>query len=296
MKVLIAGGSGFIGSALMKKLISSGHQVWILSRRQARLPYEIEWDGKTLDVWSDRISEMDAVVNVTGFGLEHWPWTKSQKQRFYDSRILPGCALVSAIKKAQRRPGVFVQISGVNFYGIRGNAIADENTTAADDYLANLAVSWESSVQPVEELGVRLVIARSAVVLDSSGGLFPLMALPVRLFFGGPLGKGNQAVPWIHLEDHINALQYLLENDGLSGAFNIISPTPTSNAEFMLALAKALNRPYWFRTTEFLLRAVLGEMSTLLIDGRNIWPMRLLDAGFEFRYPTVDLALKDLLA
>ncbi len=193
----------------------------------------IHWDGKTQAGWAEHISDMDAVVNVTGFGLEHWPWTKSQKQHFLDSRIFPGRALVSAIRNSQHRPRVFLQISGINYYGAQGDAIADEGTPAADDYLAELAVQWEAATQPVEELGVRRVIARSAVVLDSHGGLFPLMALPVRLFIGGPLGSGKQAVPWIHLADQTGALSFLLLNENLSGAFNLISPTPTSNEKFM---------------------------------------------------------------
>ena len=219
MKVLIAGGLGFIGSALTDFLRSGGHRVWILTRRSSSDPNEIRWDGKTPDRWVERIEEMDAVVNVTGFGLEHWPWTKSQKQRFLDSRVLPGRALASAIEKSRRRPNVFLQISGINYYGTKGDEVADEQTPAADDYLAQLAVHWEDATKPIEEMGVRRVIARSAVVLDSHAGLFPLMALPVRLFAGGPIGDGKQAVPWIHLADQIGALYFLLRSEKASGAF-----------------------------------------------------------------------------
>jgi uncharacterized protein len=159
------------------------------------------------------MNEMDAVVNLTGFGLEHWPWTKRQKQKFLESRLIPGRALVSAIQAASRRPKVFLQISGINHYGLRGEGIADESTPAADDYLAQLTVQWEAATQPVEDLGVRRVAARSAVILARRGGLFPLMALPVRLFFGGKLGDGSQAMPWIHLADEIRAMKYLLESE-----------------------------------------------------------------------------------
>lgn len=296
MKVLIAGGTGFLGSALMKLLNSAGHQVWILTRRRSKHPNEIEWDGKTMGVWADRISDMDAVVNLTGFGLEHWPWTRSQKQKFLDSRVLPGHALVTAINLAKQRPGVFLQISGINYYGARGDEVADEDTPAADDYLAKLAVEWESAVRPIEELGVRFLVARSAVVLDSSGGLFPLMALPVRLCVGGPFGKGTQGVPWIHLADHTGAIRFLLENKDLHGVFNLISPTPISNADFMLAIAKVLHRPYWFRAPALLLKVVLGEMSTLILEGRYTRPKRLLEYGYQFRFPEFDLALKDIFS
>jgi hypothetical protein len=294
MKVLIAGGSGFMGSALADFMRFVGHQVWILTRNNSNHPNEIHWDGKTTDGWTERVADMDAVVNMTGFGLEHWPWTKSQKQRFLDSRVIPGRALVSGLKISQHRPGVFLQISGINYYGTHGSVIANEWTPAASDYLARLTVQWEAATRPVEELGVRHVIARSAVVLDSHGGLFPLMALPVRLFVGGPLGGGKQAVPWIHLADQTGALRFLLENENARGVFNLISPTPTSNVEFMRAIAEALYRPYWFPTPAFLLKVVLGEMSTLIVDGRYSQPKRLLESGYQFHFPTIKSALKDL--
>ncbi len=293
MKVLVAGGSGFIGSALAKSLRAGGHEVWILTRHAVTRPNEIQWDGRTTNGWGTRVGEMDAVINVTGYGLEHWPWTQKQKQRFHDSRVLPGLALASAIKESARRPDVFLQISGINRYGLRGDS-ADESTPPADDYLAQLTVQWEAATQPVEELGVRRVVARTAVVLDARGGLFPLMALPVRLFAGGPLGDGKQAVPWIHIADQISALRFLLENRNASGAYNLIAPEATSNADFMRGIAKALHRPYWFPTPAFLMRAVLGEMSVLILDGRHARPKRLLEAGYQFQYPALEKALESL--
>ena len=141
--------------------------------------------------------------------------------------------------------------------------MADERTSLASDYLAELCVQWEAATRPVEELGVRCVVARSAVVLDMQGGLFPLMTLPVLLFIGGRLGSGNQAVPWIHIDDQIGALRFLLENGRMTGEFNLISPTPTSNDEFMRAIASASHHPYWFPTPTIVLRTILGEMSIL---------------------------------
>ncbi len=294
MNVLIAGGSGFMGSSLVEYLRSAGHKVWILTRRHSDKQGEIHWDGKTVNGWSQQIAEMDSVVNMTGYGLDHWPWTKSRKQHFHDSRVLPGLALVSAIKHSAHRPEIFLQISGINYYGLYGNAIADEQTSPASDYLAQLTVQWEAATRPVEELGVRYIAARSAVVLDAHGGLFPLMALPVRLFFGGRFGRGDQAVPWIHIADQVGALRFLLENEKMRGVFNLISPTPTSNEDFMRAIANALHRPYWFPTPALLLCAVMGEMSTLVVDGRYSLPKRLLEFGYHFRFPTIEAALQDI--
>jgi uncharacterized protein len=294
MKVLIAGGRGFMGSALEETLRASGHEVWILTRRKPLRPNEIQWDGCTPNGWGARIREMDAVVNTTGYGLEHWPWTKAQKRRFLESRIIPAGALASAIESSTNRPSVFAQISGINHYGLRGGEMTDEATPPGEDYLAQLTVQWEAATQRVEELGVRRVVARSAVVLDAHRGLFPLMALPVRLFVGGPLGDGKQAVPWIHVADQARALCYLLENENARGVFNLIAPGVTSNAEFMRAIAKALKRPYWLPTPAFILRLVLGGMSALVVDGRYSVPKRLLKIGFRFQFPTIDTALADL--
>ena len=296
MKVLVAGGSGFLGTALRNLLIHNSHDVFTLTRGKSRGRNQIHWDGKTTEGWGHLVNEMDAVVNITGYGLEHWPWTKRQKQKFVDSRVLPGRALVSAIQGASRRPGVFLQISGVNRYGLRGEGIADEFTPAADNFLADLTIKMEDATQPVEDLGVRRVIARGAVVLAGREGMLPLMALPARLFFGGKLGDGTQAMPWIHLGDAVRALKFLLENEEARGPYNLIAPTPTSNADFMRAVARALRRPFWFHLPAFLLRLPLGEMSVLITEGRYSQPRRLLESGFQFNFPRIEDALEDIFS
>ena len=294
MNVLIAGGSGFIGTTLSKSLEQDGHKVFTLTRSQPKKPNQIQWDGKTTDGWGSRVNEMDAVVNLAGYGLEHWPWTKRQKQKFIDSRVLPGLALASAIKDSSRRPRVFLQTSGINRYGLRNDDIADESTSPASDFLAQITVGWEDATKSVEELGVRRVITRNAVVLARRGGLFPLMALPVRLFFGGKFGDGRQATPWIHIVDQVAAIKFLLESENASGPFNLIAPTPTSNADFMRIIAQKLKRPYWFHLPSFLLRIPLGEMSVLLTEGSYSQPKRLLELGYKFQFPTLQDAIKDI--
>ena len=294
MNILIAGGSGFIGTALTKSLEQDGHKVFILTRSQPKNASQIQWDGKTTNGWGDRVNEMDAVVNLTGYGLEHWPWTQAKKQRFIDSRVIPGLALAAAIDKASRRPRVFLQTSGINRYGLRNDAIADESTPLADDFLAQITVGWEDATKSVEELGVRRVITRNAVVLARKGGLFPLMALPVKLFFGGKFGDGEQATPWIHIDDQVNGMKFLLENENAHGPFNFIAPTPTSNADFMRIIAEELRRPYWFHLPAFLLRIPLGEMSVMLTEGSYSQPKHLLELGYKFKFPTLWDAVKDI--
>ena len=295
MKVLIAGGAGFLGTALTKSLAGDNHEVLVLTRHTPKHSNQIQWDGATPNGWGHLVNEVDAVVNLTGFGLEHWPWTKRQKQKFIDSRVIPGQALVSAIQNASRRPEVFLQMSGINHYGLRGARVADESTPPANDFPAQLTVQCEAATRAVEQLGLRRIITRAALVLARRGGLFQLMALPVRLFFGGKFGDGKQAMPWIHLADQVRAIRFLLENKNTRGVYNLISPQPVSNADFMRTIAKILHRPYWFHIPAFLLGIPLGEMSVLLTEGRYARPKRLIELGFEFRFGNLEHAMEDLL-
>jgi uncharacterized protein (TIGR01777 family) len=295
MKVLVAGGRGYLGSALVHDLRAAGHDAWILSRRAPENRFDIQWDGISSSAWGQSIEGMDVVVNLTGYSLSHWPWTTAQKQKFIDSRVLPARALVSAIEAADSRPGVFIQISGINYYGIRATTIADETTPPGTDYLAHITLEAEAPAQRLTDLGVRYIVARSGVALAPKGGMLPLMSLPVRLFIGGPSGDGQQAMPWIHLADLLAAFRFLMEHPLAAGPFNLVAPGQSSNAQFMQALAKALHRPYWFKTPRILMRAVLGEMSDLVLEGRFSQPRRLLDLGFQFQYATIDAALTAII-
>jgi hypothetical protein len=300
MRVLISGGSGLIGTALTKSLLADGHSVWALTRRDPESDSAmkgltfVRWDGRTTSGWGELVSEMDAVVNLAGENLAKWPWTKKQKQRFWDSRVNAGTSLTEAIRSASPRPKVLIQASGINHYGTLGST-ADESTPPGDDFLACLTIAWEGATKDVESSGVRRCIVRQGVVLAPQGGLFSLMALPVRLFAGGPLGSGKQAVPWVHLDDVVGAIHFLLENDQTSGVYNLIAPEAISNADFYRALAQALHRPYWFRTPAFLLKLALGEMSVLVVEGRCATPNRLLEAGYRFQVEELGEAMKRLV-
>lgn len=296
MNIMISGGTGFLGSALTRSFLSDGHKVFVLTRGSG-VPngaQAVQWDAHTTQGWGHLISEMDVVIHLNGKSLSSWPWTKAMKQSFHDSRILPGLALTQAIREAQRRPKVFVQMSGINYYGLQGD-LADESTPPGDDFLAQLAVQWEDATKPVEELGVRRIIVRSAPVLGKGGGLLGLLALPVRLFVGGPYGSGKHSMPWIHLTDWVAAVRHLVANENARGVYNLIAPTPTSNAEFNQVIAGVLHRPYWFPTPAFLLRNVLGEMSVLILEGRFAQPKRLTESGYTFQFPGPREALVDLL-
>lgn len=297
MKVLIAGGTGFLGRHLIKSLTADSHQVWALSRdpnKKITGAQIVPWDGQSVDSWWQLVEEMDAVVNLTGLSLHSWPWTKRKKQRFHDSRVKPGLALAAAIKDASHHPDVFIQISGINHYGLSGEEVADESTPPADDYLAQLTVAWENATQSVEDIGVRHVVCRTAVVLARDAFLLWLLALPVRLFVGGPFGSGEQALPWIHIDDQIGAIRHLMENPYADGPYNLVAPQLTSNAEFMRTLAKVLQRPYWFQYPKFLMRLVLGEMNVTITEGRFSKPERLFEIGYNMRFSRLEEALRDI--
>ena len=300
MRILITGGTGMIGTALAQSLLADGHQVSVLTRNpgQAHLPEGAKglgWDGKTTGGWGELVSRMDAVVNLVGERLSRWPWTKQQKQRFWDSRVPVGKILVQAIQAASPRPKVLIQASGVNYYGPRGLEPVTEADAPGQDSLAGLCQAWEASTQPLEKLGVRSAIVRSAIVLSARDGILPIMLLPVRLFAGGPLGRGWQGLAWIHLVDEVAAIRFLLENDNAAGPFNLTAPDPISSADFLRTAARVLRRPYWLPAPAFALKLALGEMATLVLDGAYIRPTRLQEMGFTFRYGNLEAALRDLL-
>jgi len=295
MNIMISGGSGFLGNALTKSFLADGHKVFILTRGASVTSgaQAVKWDAKTTHGWGHLVDEMDVIIHLAGKSLASWPWTAATKRDFHDSRIFPGLALGQAILEADHRPGIFVQASGINHYGLHGD-VANETTPPGDDFLAQLTVQWEDATKSIEALGVRRVVIRSAVVLGKGDGLLPLMALPVKLFVGGPLGSGKFAMPWIYINDWVGAVRYLVANGNAHGAYNLIAPTPTSNADFYRALASVLHRPYWFPTPAFLLRTLLGEMSVLVVEGRFALPKRLTESGYKFQFEAVREALADL--
>lgn len=300
MKILIAGGSGLIGRALSQSLLENGHEVFVLTRRSAsaRLPQgakAIPWDGQTVGDWLHVLEQSDAVVTLAGQTLASWPWTGAKKQRFFDSRVKPALVLAEACGMASRRPKVFAQASAIGYYGPRGDLPITESDSPGKDLGARICQQAEAASKPVEMLGIRHVSLRTAVVLARESIILKLMALPVRLFMGGPLGSGTQGFSWIHIADEVAAIRFLLENEQAEGAFNLSAPEPLSNAEFTKILAKVLRRPYWLAVPAFLLRLVLGEMSTLVLEGQFVLPERLQKLGFRFRFPRAEEALRDLL-
>ena len=299
MKVLIAGGTGLIGSALAESLAASGHQVGIISRNPASVNQKyraVSWEETSL---LEELARTGAVINLAGTSLSgnnplQMRWTPKRKKAIISSRLAVGKKLVNAISKLDQKPEVFLQASAIGFYGNQGSQPADENSEAGNDFLAQVCRKWESSTAPVEEMGVRRLVLRIGLVLSQKGGLLPLLALPFRLFVGGKIGSGNQFLSWIHIQDIVQSIQFLISDPAYQGVYNLTAPNPETNQRFSQLVGKALHRPNWLPIPGLLLKAALGEASTLALDGRPVYPNRLPKAGYQFNFPDLEDSLLDL--
>lgn len=300
-RVLITGGSGLIGSALTNLLAAAGYGVVVLSRSPgdvSGLPAgarAVGWDSETADGWGPEADGARAIVNLAGENLASWPWTEERKRTILESRLDATRGVVQALERASERPSVLVQASGIDFYGPREDEEVDEGTPPGEGFLARVTREWEAASARAEELGVRRVCLRTAMVLAAEGGALPKLILPFRLFAGGPVGDGRQWVSWIHLRDEVRAIRFLLEHPEASGPFNLTAPEPVRNRELARTVGRVLGRPSVFRAPAFAVRAVLGEMADTVLDGRRAVPRRLRELGFEWELPELEGALRNLL-
>lgn len=292
MKIVIAGGTGFIGRRLVRALRERGDVVAILSRRAA--PGVIAWDPADPASVDAALAGADAVVNLCGAGVADRPWTASRRRELVDSRLVPTKALVDAIGRLARKPKALVNASAIGIYGPHGGP-ADEKTPARDNFLAKLCSDWEREALRAEGHGVRVALARIGVVLGPEGGALARMLLPFKLGLGGRLGDGRQPFPWIHADDVVGLLLAALDDPRWKGPFNATAPEPADNAAFTKALGAALGRPTIFPVPGFVLRTALGEMSSLLLDGRAVVPAVAKAGGYGFKHPSLGPALKDLV-
>jgi uncharacterized protein len=300
MRVIITGGTGLIGRALASRLLAGGCESVVLSRRpeHATLPDGVRvcaWDACSADGWEELIETDTAIVNLAGENVGAGKWTRQRKERIRRSRIDAGQAVLAAVEHAACKPRVVIQASAVGYYGPCGDRSVIESQPAGDDFLARIAAAAEASTAAVQSLGVRWVAMRTGVVLSRDGGALPTMLRPFRLGLGGRLGNGRQWFPWIHIEDVLAAVCFLLDNESAAGAFNVTSFDPVRNRHFTSILARTIGRPALFRVPAFVLRILLGEMSTMLLTGQRAVPRRLLEMGFRFRFPDPGGALCDLL-
>lgn len=299
MNIVVAGGTGFIGSRLCWSLRDRGHRVTILTRRGA--PVErlcgatmqaIEWDAVSSGRWEEALVDAHAVVNLAGAPIADARWTPARKLLLADSRVLTTRLLVDAMSRRASHPLTFISASGIGYYGASDDRQLDEGAARGRGFLADLCWDWESEALRAAEFGTRVVLLRTGMVLEQDGGALPRMLLPFRLFAGGPILPGTQWVSWIHRRDHIGLIEWALTNPRISGPVNAVAPEAVTMSAFSRALGKVLHRPSWLPVPAFAMEAALGELSTLLTTGQRVCPAKALASGYIFQYPTLESALR----
>ncbi len=305
MKVAITGATGFVGSRLVEQLTEAGHQVLVFSRNREKaqrvFPQSaypqleiVSYTPLEPGSWQDRIADCDGVVNLAGAAIADERWTPERKQEILDSRVKLTENLVKAIAKANPKPGVLVNASAIGYYGTSATACFDETSPSGNDFLAQVCQGWETAALGVKETGTRLVILRIGIVLGMGGALAKMLT-PFKLFAGGPLGDGNQWFSWIHRDDLVSLILYSLTHAEVEGVFNGTAPNPVQMTEFCQALGQILNRPSWLPVPSFALEALLGDAAKLVLEGQQVLPKRTQDIPFQYQYPAVQQALKEIL-
>src|SRR4028118_2280111 len=300
MKVAITGATGFVGSRLVEKLQKQGHQPLILTRnREAALKAfptmeVVTYTPTESGSWQDAIAGCNALVHLAGEPISQNRWTPKQKEEILNSRKLSTQKIVEAISKANPKPTVLVSASAIGYYGTSETATFDETSPAGNDFLAEVCQAWEAEAQKVKDAGVRLVIGRLGIVLGNGGALAKMIP-PFQLFAGGPLGTGRQWFAWIHRDDLVNLILEALTRSDIEGVLNATAPNPVRMSEFCQVLGKTLNRPSWLPVPSFVPEALLGEGAKVVLEGQQVLPKRTTSFGFDYKYPTLERALADIL-
>ncbi len=299
MKIAITGASGFIGGILADHLWTRRHHLVLLSRNPPRVSNLtqqewIAWNPGAPGDWEQALEGVDGIINLAGEPIAAKRWSDSQKEKIRFSRIESTKALVRAIAKAKQKPKFLISSSAVGYYGARGDETVTEETAPGKDYLSRVCVDWEKEASNAESYDVRVVLVRTGIVLDKRKGALAKMVVPFKCFVGGPLGSGNQWMPWIHIEDQIALLLFLLENQSARGPFNATAPNPVTMTEFCKTLGTVLNRPSWASVPGSMLTLLVGEMAEMLLNGQRAVPQAAMKLGYEFKYPHLLPALESL--
>jgi uncharacterized protein (TIGR01777 family) len=305
MRVFVTGGTGLIGIRLIRHLRQREDQVVVLSRRPdaaQRVGVDCEvivGDPVQAGPWQDQAAGCDAIVNLAGESLLNQRWTEAFKAALRESRLKSTEHCAQAIARNPKRSDgtarVFVSSSAVGFYGPHGDEAIDESSPAGSDFLADLCVAWENATETARAAGVRVVLARTGVVLDKRGGALQKMLLPFKLFAGGPVGSGKQFMPWIHHADETGLLAFALDTSAAIGPMNLTAPHPATNKEFGRALGRALGRPAFVWTPGFMLKLLIGPGADVVLTGAKVLPKKALEWGYQFKFPSLDSALVDVL-
>lgn len=297
MRILITGATGLIGSSLTQRLLNLSHPITVLTRDVQRAR---ERFGEHVSYWSTlqgqtSLDGFDAVINLAGEPIADKRWSKAQKERLCHSRWDLTEQLAALINAGSSPPGVLISGSAAGYYGDQGQAVVTEDEAPHDEFTHQLCQRWESLALQAQSETTRVCLLRTGVVLASKGGALAKMLPPFRLGLGGPIGNGRQYLPWIHLDDMVNGILYLLEHATLQGPFNMVAPYPVHNEQFAAQLANVLDRPAFLRVPAFAMRLLMGEAAVLVLGGQRAVPKRLEEAGFSFRFMELEQALDDVI-
>ena len=297
MRVVVAGGTGFIGAALCRHLVQDGHDVVVLSRISPQTSFhpKLTYCSWQTAAWRQLFAHGSAVINLAGASVAGQRWSASRKHVLRASRIQTTRTLVEAIAAAPSKPAVLINASAIGYYGPRGDEQLDETAARGDGFLAQLCQEWEHEAQRAELLGVRVVRLRIGLVLGPRGGALAAMVPPFRFLLGGPLGSGKQWLSWIHRDDVIGLIAWALTHSHVSGALNATTPTPVTMREFCRTLGGVMHRPSWAPVPSMVLRTLLGEMADMLLTGQRAAPAAALRQGYTFRFPELSAALDHCL-
>ncbi|MBE9053094.1 TIGR01777 family protein [Nostocales cyanobacterium LEGE 11386] len=305
MKVAITGATGFVGSRLVERLHKDGNRVLVLTRNTTfaqkvfppgAFPHVeiVAYTPTVSGSWQEAIAGCDGVVNLAGEPIAEERWTPEQKQKILNSRQLGTQKIVEAITKANPRPSVLVNASAIGYYGTSETATFDETSSSGNDFLAQVCQAWEAEAQKVKDAGVRLVILRFGIVLGN-GGALGKMITPFKLFAGGPIGSGRQWFSWIHLDDLVSLILQALTKPEMEGVYNATAPNPVRMVDLSQTLGEVMHRPSWLPVPAFALEALLGDGAMVVLEGQQVLPQRTLEAGFEYQYPHLPSALRQIL-
>lgn len=297
MHILLTGGTGLIGRRLCKHWLAQGHQLTVLSRKPEDVARLCGANVRGIAHFDDVGSQhVDAVVNLAGAPIADRPWTRKRKILLWDSRITLTEQLVTWLERREQKPGVLISGSAVGWYGDGGERELDENAQpVSEDFASRLCIAWEETAQRTEALGIRVVLVRTGLVLADEGGMLQRLLPPFKMGMGGPIGNGRQWMPWVHIEDQIALIDFLMNREDARGPYNACAPSPARNRDFAKTLASVLHRPSFMPMPAVALRLLLGELSILLLGGQRARPGRLQEAGFTFRFTDLRAALENLL-